>query len=515
MLQTYHSVAAELASLIEGKCFFDENTRLKYSTAACWYKITPVCVVWPKHTEDVQNVVRFAAEANIAVIPRGGGTGLAGQAIGMGIILDFTPFMNRVVRKSENAVTVEPGIVLNTLNEHLSSDGLYFPVDPASNAHCTIGGMIGTNASGPHGLKYGAMKDHIRSVTVVLSNGETDVIGEPGSLRNVSSCFMQGIIEDVSSRLHGMKGEIERRFPKVPKNSSGYNVFDAVKTSPPDFRKLITGSEGTLAIVVDASLTVAPRPKHTGGLLVYFADYETTVEATLAGLASSPAAIELLDRTYFLLGEGNSLVDRSAETMLYFEFEGDTVAGIEESLKKLQKTLGSLKPMNTRPLRTARDRTDLWTLRERVSEAMNLQRGSNKASFVEDVAVPLPRFAEYVKGLRTILQRNNIEYSLYGHAGAANLHCAAFVDLNNLDHYRAVDAVAFEVNDLAIRLGGTLSGEHGDGFVRTPFLERLYGPEIYDLFSSIKKAFDPHNILNPGKIIGPQNVSILHDLAMA
>ncbi|HWP81613.1 MAG TPA: FAD-binding oxidoreductase [Bacteroidota bacterium] len=515
MLQTYHSVATELSSLVDGECFFDENTRLKYSTAACWYRITPVCVVWPKHAEDVRNVVRFASEANIAVIPRGGGTGLAGQAVGMGIILDFLPFMNSIIRRTEHSVTVHPGIVLNSLNNVLASDNLHFPIDPASAAHCTIGGMIGTNAAGAHGLKYGATKDHIQSLRVVLSNGDEVTIGEPQSTGNVSSPFFRTAMEEVVLRLKEMKAQIDRRWPKVQKNSSGYNVYDVVKTDPPDFRKLIVGSEGTLAVVLEATLKVQPRPKAEGGLLVYFNDYETTVDATVAGLSTSPAAIELLDRTYFLFGGDNPLVDASAETMLYYEFEGESEDEVKSRLTDLQQLLLPLRPKRMTMLGTENQRSNLWNLRESVSESMNLKQGTNKASFIEDVTVPLPRFAEYVRGLRKILQNHGIEYSLYGHAGAGNIHCAPFVDLHNLDHYRAIDLIANEINELAVQLGGTLSGEHGDGFVRTPFLERLYGSDIYSLFGAIKNAFDPRNILNPGKIIGPQNVSILHDLALA
>jgi FAD/FMN-containing dehydrogenase len=255
------------------------------------------------------------------------------------------------------------------------------------------------------------------------------------------------------------------------------------------------------------------------GALVYFSNYERAADATLLGLDLQPSAIEILDESYMSLVKGtspefDSIIHPDAKAMLYFEFEGESQEELLKSVFQLNRIVSLSQPLKFMPLTTEEEILRLWRLREEASKIMNFVKSKGKTSFVEDVAVPLPRLPEYMKGLGNILSSYGIDFSIYGHAGTGNVHCAAFVDLKNPDHYKAVDSIASEVYDLAISLGGTLSGEHGDGFIRTPFLERLYGPEIYDLFRTVKKTFDPNNILNPEKIIGRQNVSILHDLAL-
>ncbi len=513
MLQTFRSVAAELRSRVRGECFFDEDTRLKFSTAACWYKIIPVGVVAPIDAEDVQSVVRFCNEAGIAVIPRGGGTGLAGQAIGMGIILDFTRLMNRVQSVSDEYVHVQPGVILTDLNNRLRPTGRFFPIDPASEKLCTLGGMIGTNAAGAHGVRYGATKDHVEELSIVLSNGDVVNIGPPGSSQSSSEFYSQ-ILDTIDEPLRSNRDLILQKFPKVEKNSSGYNLRDAIYSEGLDTRKLIIGSEGTLAVVVEAKLKTAKIPTYRMGLLAYFKDYESTLEATLRGLEAHPSAIEILDRTYFLLGSDQRLIQSEAQTMLYYECENDSREALMHDVENLRTILATLHPLHVVELETEAEREQLWQLREEVSETINLTKSKGKTSFIEDVAVPLFQLPAYMRGLQNILNRYNIGFSLYGHAGSGNIHCATFADPTNLDHYRVIDTIASEVNDLAISLGGTLSGEHGDGFIRSPFLERLYGKEVYKLFEVVKDAFDPNHIMNPGKIVGKQHVSILHDLAL-
>lgn len=518
MSPSYSTIERGLPSLIQGECFFDTETLERYSTSACWYKIRPVAVVHPQHSEDVQQVVRFCRENDIALIPRGAGTGLAGQAIGLGIILDFTPHMNKLLDVNENTATIQPGIILAQLNDLLKPGGKFFPVDPASGSLCTVGGMIATNAAGSHGVKYGATKDHIESLKVVLSSGELVTIDSRGG--KSSNRIYHEIYSKLQNVLFEKRAEILQGFPKVRKNSSGYNLYDAIQSERLDARKLIVGSEGTLAVVVEATLKLASPLKHILGAVAYFADYESTVEATVKALEINPAAIELLDHTYIKFGKGlNPLADASlqynAKSMLYFEFETDESQEEGKLYRQLEAALSSSKPIAVLPLKTQDERQQLWDLRQTVSRQINYDKLFGKTSFIEDITVPVINLPAYMKGLKEILTKHGIEFSAYGHAGSGNIHCATFIDLNNLEHYRKIDLVATEINDLAISLGGTLSGEHGDGYVRTPFLERLYGAEIYELFREVKQTFDPENIFNPGKIIGKQNTTILHDLELA
>jgi len=503
---------------MKGECSFDEETREQYSTDAGWYKVMPVGVVSPTDTEDVQALVKYCSEKDIALIPRGAATGLAGQAIGYGIVVDFTRMMNRVVSETEDSVTIQPGVILSTLNEHLRQRQKFFPIDPASSSLCTLGGMIGTNAAGAHGIKYGATKDFVKELSVVLSNGELALVTKKSESEASLNPFFSSIVNTLSPRLQEKRKLIRDRFPSVAKNSSGYNLLGAVSAATTDFRRLIVGSEGTLAITVSATLDVVALPKYRMGALVYLSSYEKTADATLLGLELNPSAIEILDQSYMSLVKGtspeiDSIIHPDAKAMLYFEFEGDSKEELAQNVVRLNRTVSLSLPLKFTPLTTEEEIQQVWKLREEASKIINYVKSKGKTSFVEDVAVPLPRLSEYMKGLGHILSSHGIDFSVYGHAGTGNVHCAAFVDLKNLDHYKVVDTIASEVYDLAISLGGTLSGEHGDGFVRTPFLERLYGSDVYELFRLVKATFDPNNTLNPGKIIGPQNVSILHDLA--
>jgi FAD/FMN-containing dehydrogenase len=518
MLAPFTSVETKLPSLIQGECFFDAETRDRYSTAASWYKIQPVGVVLPRDVTDIQAVVRYCAENEIPLIARGAGTGLAGQAVGMGIIIDFTRWMNHIEHVRHESATVQSGVILGLLNHHLASQGVFFPVDPASGSLCTIGGMIATNAAGAHGLKYGATKDNILSLDVVLSTGEVATISGPCEQTDESST-LASITRELEALLLPRRDLIVSRFPRVAKNSSGYNLLDATAGKHLDLRKLLVGSEGTLALVVGATLKLMPLPRYRTGTLAYFVDYESTVEATMKALELQPAAIEILDRTYFSLGKGlqervERLLRQEAQTMLYFEFEGDDQKEIEDQSVRLTAMLEDVHPLAVVTLNATMDRSAFWRLREEVSKQLNLSDTFGKSSFIEDVAVPVAALPQYVRGLSAILNRYGIRFSAYGHAGSGNIHCATFVDLTNPEHYRAIDRIASEVAELAISLGGTLSGEHGDGYVRTPFLERLYGEEVYQLFRDVKRIFDPQNIFNPGKIIGHQRTTILHDLTI-
>lgn len=521
MITSYSIIEGHLRDQIEGDCFFDLETREHYSTAACWYKILPVGVVFPKHTQDVQTVVRFCNENEIAIIPRGGATGLAGQAVGLGIVLDFTKHMHTILQIEEEFVEVQPGLVLDSLNEALLSRDRFFPIDPASKALCTLGGMIATNAAGSHGVRFGATKDHVEELTIVLANGDAVTVRSPIRSSNDSvTPFYQEILQSTSTLLQDNRDLILRRFPHVPKNSSGYNISDAIREQRMDVRKVLIGSEGTLAVVVAAKLHLSPIPSHRRGVVATFSDYESTVDATLKGLELRPSAVELLDKTYWTKAADTSnfaqeLISPSARAMLYFEFEGNSGEEVDDPCNKLVEVLKGCDPTDIIPLKSDSDMKRVWKLREEASQAINLGRSSQKGSFIEDVAVPISKLPLYMKSLQEILRRNEIDFSAYGHAGSGNVHCAAFVDLRNLDHYRKIEPIALEVNELAITLGGTLSGEHGDGFVRTPFLERLYGSEVYGIFRQIKTIFDPNNIFNPGKIVGKQNSTFLHDLDLS
>jgi len=517
------AILKDLQCEISGDVLSDEASREAYSTAACIYKIRPMAVIRPKSIEDVQITVRYAHEHEIPIIPRGGATSLAGQAVGFGIVLDLRSYLNKIIEINggDKWVRVQPGIVLDMLNQQLADFGAFFPPDPASSDKCVVGGMIGTNAAGPHGLRYGATKDYVLSLTTVLADGEivqfTTPDGDSASPAGVSQ-RAEAVLEELSLLLFPQKQLLLSRYPKVQKNSSGYNLRDAVGAGRLDATKILTGSEGTLGIVVEAKLRIAelPRAKATG--LAYFHNYESMAEAVIASLPLKPAAVELMDRTLLDLARGRSTVvdqfiDDAADAMLLFEFEAETLDDASHELETLRRLLTDELRLAFSFRTNPENLGSLWEVRKEATHILQaIQSSTKKASFIEDVAVPVEKLPQYVEGLASLLRSHGLSFSIYGHAGMGNVHCEPLMDLGKREHRDLLDILATQVFDLAISLGGTLSGEHGDGFVRTPFLEKLYGREIYGLFREVKKIFDPRGIFNPGKIVAPQGASIAHDL---
>ncbi len=510
----------KIALLIEGDAWFDFETRTTYSTATCLYKVMPLGVVAPKHAEDVSRIVRFCNKEGIALIPRGGATGLVGQALGMGIILDFTKYMNAIVKIADDlsTITTQPGCITATLNQTLAPHKKYYPIDPQSAKKCTIGGNIATNAAGPHGIKYGATKNEIRSATVVLSNGDAAQLFNNES-NNILSPFGTSIVERTKNLLKHNQLLIQANVPKAVKFSSGYNIYEALRNDNLNMLRLLCGSEGTLAVVTEATFNMYDVPTESATFIAYFDSYEKTAEATLLALEFSPDAIELLDKSYAEVGTGinetiDSFLGGEFQAMLAIQFEGQSKETVQSSAENL---LAVLKKKNLmlrhRQLFSHEEQNAVWELREEVAAKLNTMPSVlRKTSIIEDGAVPVAQLAKYLSGVQRILTSYNIPFRLYGHAGTGNIHCSTYVAIETHEGQEKIECAARDVFDLTIQLGGTLSGEHGDGYIRTPFLERAVGTDIYAIFKDVKNIFDPNNILNPNKIIGKQDGFFLHDI---
>lgn len=498
------------------------------------YQIKPMGVVVPKDIEDVVETVRYCSERQIPITSRGAGTSLAGQAIGSGIILVFNKYFRSIleVNRDEKSARVQPGVVLNDLNRILNpslrystnpsfdhsntpsshvSIPLQFGPDPSTGKQCVIGGMIGTNAAGPHTIKYGATKDNLLELKIVDADGE---------IRNISrSSSGLDVERKVREILSPHRNLIEDKFPKTSKNSSGYNLTEALGADSVDLTKLICGSEGTLGIVVEAKLNVVRVPKERRNLIAYFPSYETCAIAAKDSLQFGPAAVEMLDKTFSNAALGidpaiDEILKQDFSSIIIFEFEemetglaDERIAGLSEYLRNHDLSRRQILPADSN------EAARLWRVRKEASAIFyKIEKPGKKTSFVEDVAVPVEKLPAYLEGARRIFNEHGIRFALYGHAGNGNTHAILLIDQRNKEHLRLIDPIADEIYSLAISLGGTLSGEHGDGLLRTPFLSKLYGEEIYSLFKKVKDAFDPRGILNPGKIVGEQNVSVNHDL---
>lgn len=505
-------IAGDLKHRISGEVLFDDISRILFSTAAGMYEIKPLGAVVPRSIDDVSETVRYCGERGIPITGRGAGTSLTGQSIGSGVVLVFNKYFRDIVGIDEEtrSATVQPGVVLNSLNRALAPRRLMFGPDPSSGKQCVIGGMIGTNAAGAHTVKYGATKDNIRRLKIVKADGGVDEISADNGGK---------LAKRVGNLLTPHRDKILKQWPSAPKNSCGYNLADTIRGGSVDLTKLLCGSEGTLGITVEATLGLVPLPVERKSLIAYFPSYEACAAAANESLQFGPAAVEMLDKTFASAAMGldpqiDSLLGQEFVSILIFEFEEEARGVCDEKISRLSEHLRKLHlPSNLVLPKDAAEAAKLWRVRKEASAIFyKIEKPGKKTSFVEDVAVPVDKLSDYLSGAQDIFRNHGVQFALYGHAGSGNTHAIVLLDLKNKEHLKKIDPIARDIYGLAMSLGGTLSGEHGDGLLRTPFLSRLYGREIYSLFTEVKNIFDPKGILNPGKVIGDQETSIAHDL---
>ena len=483
----------------------DRMTRLLYSTDASNYQIMPLAVTYPRDADDVVAVHEVARSYGVPVLPRGGGSALAGQAVGEAIIMDFTRHMRRVrgVNAETRTVDVEPGLILGTLNAQLAGLDLMFGPDPASAERAAIGGVIGNNATGAHSIRYGMTADHVARLQVVTASGDLVWLDQSTAELN----RIRGVVGDLAAE-HAP--QIEARYPRTWRTVAGY-ALDKIDPDDVNLNWLLCGSEGTLATVVRAELRLVERPRieRKRLALAHFDTLRASLEATPRILELEPAAIELMDK--FLLDKTRAaagyrdrltFVDGNPEAILVVEFvgsEAELSAKIED-LKAHLLRLGFRGAVTV--AETPAQQDDVWTVRKAGLGLMMSERSEAKpVSFIEDGAVPVENLADYISDVERIIHDNDTTYAIYAHASAGCLHIRPLINLKTLKgrgQYRAIaDAVAQTVK----KYQGTITGEHGQGLVRGEFSEYLFGPELMDAFRAVKRAFDPDNMMNPGKII--------------
>lgn len=514
------ALEADLLNAVRGQVRFGRHDRLIYSTDASPYRVEPLGIVVPADAEDVATVLRLCAPRHIPVLPRGGGTSLAGQCTNRAVVIDMSALCRRVISvdAQERICQVEAGIGLDELNRHLalSTPGLFYAPDPATVAQATIGGCIGNNAAGARSIKYGRTSENVAGIDVLLSSGEREWLEAGAGRRSSVALKLAKRVAEVVARNAGL---IQARFPKTVRRNAGYgldlilNQLSAgVTPDDIDLSGLICGSEGTLAVVVAAKLKLHPISKSVGLAVASFATLEAAMNAVNPILASRPSAVELLDDVVLRAAMGNAacrpyvdLLPRAngqsaPAAVLYVEYQGDDEAEIEEGFAKLTATLPGI------PIANYRDKSamaEAWTLRKSGEALLHGLPGRRKPqTFVEDNAVPVEQLPRFVREFKQIVARHGTEAAYWAHASVGVLHVRPMLDLHADDDLVHMRQIAVEVADLARECGGVVSGEHGDGRVRGPLLERYYGPEIMAAFSEIKRIFDPAGILNPGIIVG-------------
>ncbi|MBI2171260.1 MAG: FAD-binding protein [Chloroflexi bacterium] len=510
------SLEADLRRTLSGEVRFDPYSKALYSTDASLYRIPPVGVVLPRSAGDVAAVVSLCAQAGVAVLPRGGGTSLAGQTVNHAVVMDFSKYMRGVleVNQEQRWVRAQPGIPLDELNHHLRPTGLHYTPDPTTSSRATVGGTIGNNSCGAHSVLYGKTVDHVKEVSVVLSNGQAAHF-RPLSGPELESSLAQDTLEGAIYRdalriARDNAAEIDRRFPKIRRRVSGYNL-DTVLTGPPtNLAKLIVGSEGTLAVVTEAVLNLEPLPKVRGLAILHFNSIVEAMEATIATLPHSPAAVELIDdmiirRSRESLGFARRLtwVQGEPKAMLLVEFFADTPQELAARIDGLRADitrhgLGYACVVATSP----EEQANAWAIRAAgLGLLMSVKGDAKPLPFVEDTAVDPHKLPAFVQRFDQIVRDHGTVAGYYGHASEGCLHIRPMVNIKQQDGLDKIVSIANQVSDLVLEFGGSMSGEHGDGIVRGVFTEKMFGSQLYQAFRQVKRAFDPQGIMNPGKIV--------------
>lgn len=490
---------------------FDSLTRQLYATDASIYQVEPVAVAFPHTVREVSALVDAAMQAGFCIIARGAGTGLVGGAIGEGLVIDFSRHFRNIrdLDLDRRTVRVEPGVVLDQLNAFLRPHGYCFGPDVATSSRATLGGMIANNSSGSHTPYYGTTADHVCELEAVLADTRTIMVGP----RHDTLRKQRELMSDIAL-LHSL--EIAERLPSgLSKRRPGYALERCVK-QPDDLNPLLCGSEGTLALITGAELKIVPLPATKGLGLVFFASVEEAMQATVELLDLRPAAIEHLDRVLLDQTKGQ-LEFRAARDLLELDFKPCqsilAVEFLEDTRDKLASLARKQLGLRTLVLRTEREAALVWALRKAGLSLMTGRKGDAKpTTCIEDTAVRPQDLPEYVNELQKLMAHHQLEASYYGHAAAGLLHVRPILDLHRHSDLRKMRELSHEVSALVRQFKGSLAAEHGVGIARTEFMAEQVGETLLNVMAEIKHSFDPHNLLNPGKIVPDGRYELDSDL---
>ncbi|WP_202617461.1 FAD-binding and (Fe-S)-binding domain-containing protein [Roseimaritima sediminicola] len=533
----------DLSACVRGEVYVDDVLRGVYATDASLFQVMPACVVVPRDEQDILQTMRLAHRRGVPITPRGGATSLSGQTYGPGIVLDVSKYLNQILEVDVQGqwARVQPGVVRDQLNAAVAAHGLHFAPDPATGSRATIGGMIGNNTCGTRSVVYGKTIDHVLSCRVMLSDGtvcELDEVdaeqwqrraaGENTGPREAE--LYRGVGEIIDAH----HDEILRRYPKVLRRVSGYNLDEFVDGAGYtgdigprrehnqgqrrwNLSNLIVGSEGTLALVLDAKVRLTPLPSATALCVVHFDDLVTALQSVDTMLQFHPSTVELLDATVMR----EAKINPATRDMAYFvsgdphavqivEFFGRDAAEARQRCEQFatamrEKRIGYSWPVFS----DAKGMRDVWETRKLGLGLISNVRGANKGrDFIEDACVPTKHLAEYIAKIRKLCAEHEIDrVSLYAHASVGVVHVVPALDLHDPQQARTMQQIADQAFQWVMQYGGSWSGEHGDGQLRGQYLPQMFGPDLYQAFREVKQLFDPAGLMNPGKVIDTQKLT--------
>lgn len=548
------NLKSDLQNLIKGDVLDDEETLTTYSHDASLFEVKPKVVVFPKDAEDVKAVVRWVNEnkdkhPDLSITARSAGTDMSGGPLNESIILNFTKYMNRLISFEGDCITVEPGMFYRDFEKETLGRGLLLPSYPASKSICAIGGMVANDGAGEKTLKYGKTEQFVEKLKVILSDGNEYTV-EPLTKEKLDKKIAQNnfegnIYKQIWELITDNLQLITAAKPNVSKNAAGYYIWNVLKRDPNlqmtsestnntnnkeifDLNKLIVGSQGTLCIITEITLKLVPVEKHSKLLVIFLRDLKNLARIINTSLTFNPESFEAYDDQtlklairfwrgfikkkglfgfikmglsflpeFFMLLTGGI-----PQLVLLVEFAGENEEKLEEKLEQLQQKLKQF-DVKTRKIKTKQGEEKYWGIR-RDSFALLREhvKGKRTAPFIDDFIVKPEFLSEVLPKLNAILKEYPIDYTIAGHAGDGNFHIIPLMDLTKPFSSDIILELSDKVYDLILSYGGSITAEHNDGIIRTPYLEKMYGREIYEIFKKIKNIFDSKNIFNPGKKVG-------------
>lgn len=526
----------DLNGLLEGEVRCDPLTVAMYSSDSSMYQLAPLGVVYPRCAEDLTILTQYADTHRLTLTARGAGSGLAGGALGQGLIVDFSRHFNRIRRVDAETVRVEAGVVRSELNRVLREHGRYFPPDPSNTDITTVGGMLGVDAAGSHSIRVGSTRDHVQSIELVLASGDRVEAGseplrmlqERPPARDADELSpgvsaTHEVFRTLVSKLAGLLQDnaqlIKQYQPALVHNCSGYFLRNVVTETHLNLARMLVGSEGTLGLFTAATLHTAPLPAYRGAALVLFGQLEQAVRSAQALASVQPSVCDLLDRRLLSLAveadpRFEPLIPAAAEAALIIEQTG---LGVRPVRRRVELAINAIRQVDSSAY-VALEAVDpaevdfLLSLTEQVVPNLTRLGGRTRPlPFVEDIAVPPQSLHEFVVEAQRVFQKHQITASLYAHAAAGQLHFRPFLPKPTVADGGMIESLAEDLYQAVFAVGGTISGEHGDGLSRSDFVQRQYGP-LYRVFQQIKDTFDPHNILNPGKIVSASEHGVRSNL---
>ncbi len=545
-------LADEIRQFFHGDVATDAATLQQYSRDYSIFAVTPQVVVFPKDVDDLTNLVKFvarkkAAGENISITGRSAGTDMTGGPLSQGIIVSFTKYFNHIKEVQADHAVVEPGVYFRDFEKELIPRKLLYPPYPASKDLCALGGMINNNSGGEKTLAYGKTEQYVEKLKIVMSDGEEHCIqplaGDALQAKLAEQTFEGEVYRKLFALIDSNYDVIKNAKPDVSKNSAGYYLWNVWDKTTFDLTQLFVGSQGTLGLLDEATVRLVPRKEHSRLAVIFLKDIACVADLVVELLKFGPESLESYDDKtmkiavkfwrpllrsmhgnivrlglQFLPEIGMVLRGGVPQMIILAEFTGNDKDDLAKKLETVKAGLsefaGSHSGVQVRILKSEEEAEKYWTIRRHSFALLHDNTaGKDIAPFIDDFVIKPEHLPEFMPKLSAILDtyKKDLIYTIAGHPGDGNFHIIPLMDLNDERVRGLIPEISKAVYDLVLQYKGSITAEHNDGLIRTPYLEAMYGPEITQLFAKVKNIFDPLNIFNPGKKVGGDlNYSISH-----